>query len=179
MTKVPYYYRQSWGVGTNLQLHSLRQAWRLWGDLRKRPGLLNPSRITEHCVVIIDLLGLSISQLLGQNFSHSLKGKIPSLENLWKSLLGVVSLQKDKKKSINHRFLEFLAFYDDCRHFGAVKHDKIDTLTIEATAEYVELALDIWDAVCAHFRTTDKATLDFNSVRNILDENEDEESEDE
>jgi hypothetical protein len=179
MSKVPYYYRESWGVGTNLQLHSLRQAWRLWGDLRQKQGFLKPSRITERCVVIIDLLGLSMSQLLGQNFSRSLEPRIPSLENLWKSFLGVVSLTEEKKESLKHRFQAFLVFYDDCRHFGTAKHDKIDTLTLEATVEYVELALDIWDAVCGHFRTTDNAALEFKSVRNILDESEEEESEDE
>jgi hypothetical protein len=179
MSRIPYYYRQSWGVGTNLQLHSLRQAWRLWADLRKKQDLLRPRPIRERCVAIIDLLGLSISQLLGQNFSHSLKLKIPSLEDLWNSLQTVIILSKDEKKSLNHRFKEFLIFYNDCRHFGSAKHDKIDTLTLETTAEFVELALNIWDTVCGYFKSANSATINFDSVRNILDENEDEEGKDE
>lgn len=179
MSKIPYYYRQRWGVGTNLQLHSLRQAWRLWKNLQPKKDFLRSSRITERCVVIIDLLGLSISQLLGQNLSSSLKRRVPSLINLWNSFLGMDRLPKEKKKKIDNRFQEFSAFYDDCRHFGVSKHDKMDKLTFEAPAGYVELSLDIWDAVCDYFKASDHAALQFRSVRDILDEDEDQENEDE
>jgi len=81
------------------------------------------------------------------------------------------------KTEIDKKFQEFMAFYDDCRHFGISKHEQINKVTAEATAGFMGLALDIWDAVCDHFRTDDNAPLEFHSVRDILDANEDEEDE--
>jgi hypothetical protein len=178
MPEVLYYYRQSWGVGTNLQLHSLRQAWRLWNDLKNKQDSLSPSRIKERSVVIIDLLGLSLSQLLGQNFSHPKQTKTPSPEALFNSFLSVVNLTEDRKTLFKQKFQLFLPFYDACRHFGAAKHEKIDTISIDTTRDFIDLAIDIWNAVCEHFRASGEATLAFSSVLNILDDNEDDERED-
>lgn len=178
MPEVLYYYRQSWGIGSNLQLHSLRQAWRLWNDLKNKQDSLSPSRIKERSVVIIDLLGLSLSQLLGQNFSHPQQTNTPSPEALFKSFLIVAKLTKDKRTLLKKKFRLFLSFYDTCRHFGATKYEIIDKINIDTTRDFVDHAIDIWDAVCEHFRTSGDATLDFVSVRNILDDNEDDERED-
>jgi len=179
MCELPYYYRQSWGVGTNLQLHSLRQAWRLWGELQHKKEILKDreSRIRERCVVIVDLLGLSLTQLLGQNFGGT-STKIPPPKCLMSSFLKVVKLSEQDKKDIADKFSDFLSFYDGCRHFGLPKHEKINQLTFEITREFVELAIEIWDLVCSHFRSDCNAALNFVSVRDILDDDEDYEMED-
>lgn len=177
MSKIPYYYRESWGVGTNLQLHALRQAWRLWEELRTKKDSLSLSRMRERCVVIIDLLGLSLSQLLGQNLSSFSDHRVPSLKDLWGQLMDVARIPSRCKTEIDKKFKKFVLFYDDCRHFGISKHEKINKLTVEATSGFMKLALDIWDVVCDHFRTDDNAALEFHSVRDVLDANEDEEDE--
>jgi len=177
MPKIAYYYRESWGVGTNLQLHALRQAWRLWEELRSKKDALGLSRMRERCVVIVDLLGLSLSQLLGQNLSSSSEWRVPFLKDLWGRFKDVARIPNKCQTEIDKKFQDFMAFYDDCRHFGISKHEKINKLTAEATAGYIELALDIWDAVCDHFRADDNAALEFHSVREILDASEDEEDE--
>jgi hypothetical protein len=91
--------------------------------------------------------------------------------------MDVAKIPNRRRTEIDKKFQEFMALYDDCRHFGISKHDKINKLNAEATAGYVDLALDIWDAVCDHFRNDENAALKFHSVRDILDSNEDEEDE--
>jgi len=130
-------------------------------------------------VVVIDLLGLSLSQLLGQNLSSSSEQRVPFLRDLWGRFMDVARIPKECKARLDNKFKEFMPLYDACRHFGISKHEKIDSLTLEATAGHVELVFDIWDALLDHFRTDDNAALEFHSVRDILDKNEDEENEDE
>jgi len=177
MAGIPYYYRESWGVGTNLQLHAMRQAWRLWQELKEKKDNLGESRIRERCVIIIALLGLSLSQLLGQNFSPSSKDRIPSLRDLWGDFLKKTELTDESIKHIDSRFQDFLNSYDACRHFGASKHERIDKLTYEAICGFVELSINIWDIILDHFKSKNNAAINFRSIRDILDENDDEEDE--
>lgn len=167
-----YYYRQSWGIGTNLQLHSLRQAWKLLCDVKSKSKSLRDGRIRERCVVIVDLIGLSLSQLLGQNYASE-SSSVPSPRHLIELCLSESDLSDESKKRILIKFTDFLSYYDDCRHFGSPKHKKIDTLTLEKTDDFFSLAIEIWNLVCKHH------DLEFDSIKNILDTNEDEEDVDE
>lgn len=177
MEKSLYCFRQSWGIASNLQLHSLRLAYELWANLQVRRNVptnsgrsaLRPARITERCVVIVDLLGLSLSQLLGQNFFSGIDNKVPGPRHLWTSFLGVAEFPN--KKDINCKFRQLMNFYDDCRHFGIPKHCKINELSFELTGEFVKLALDIWDLVCDHFNSKNPGAISV-SIRDILKENE-------
>lgn len=177
MTKPLYYYRQSWGKGTNLQLHSLRQAWRLFNDLQSKKDSLREGRIRERCVVIIDLLGLSLSQLLGMNYI-SPSAKIPPPRELLKSFLDRIDVENEKKKEIAKKFSDFIDFYDDCRHFGSSKNDKIEELSFSLTIDFFSLAIEIWDIVCNHAKSKQKGTIEFDTVKSILDFDEDKEDED-
>ena len=180
MNKLPYYYQQSWGVGTNLQLHSLRQAWRLWKELQfKKNDKIKDSRIRERCVVIVDLLGLSLSQLLGQNFSKSNTDKVPPPKSLLESFLNSSDLPKNTESDIRNRFEKFITFYDDIRHFGVSKHDTIDQLTFEETERFINLTIELWDYVCNHYKSKKETSICFKSIREIIEITDDDESEDE
>lgn len=158
ITSLPYYVRESWGIGTNLQLHSLRKAWRCWLDLLSKKDSLNESRRRERCVVIVDFLGLSLSQLLGQNVAVPSK-HVPPPQELLPSFLKKTSLPKQQKTSVIKRFKQFLAYYDDCRHFGAPKHVRIDNLSLQNTEAFLNLAIEIWDLVIDHFRRGREGSL--------------------
>lgn len=176
MTSLPYYVRESWGIGTNLQLHSLRLAWKLWIDLQSKKDSLSKSRIRERCVVIVDILGLSLSQLLGQNVAIPSK-RVPPPKELLSSFLNQTSLPNQQKNSVIKRFNQFLDFYDDCRHFGAPKHVRIDRLSFQDTEAFLNLAIEIWDLVINHFRAGRKGSLQFKSIREILEKDEEYEEE--
>lgn len=176
MTKGLYYYRQSWGIGTNLQLHALRVAWRLLNDLKSKQDPLREGRIKERCVVIVDLLGLSLSQLLGQNYGGDATD-LDAPRKLFESFLAKAGANASVRvpPNLKVRFDKFWGFYDDCRHFGASKHGEVDQLTLESTDAFMDPAIEIWDLVCL----IEGDGLEFASVRLILPANEDEEDIDE
>ena len=176
MKSIPFYCRESGGIGTNLQLHSLREAWRFWQDLQCKKDSLSESRIRERCVVIVALLGLSVSQLLGQNVSINSKD-VPAPRTLLQTFLNKTSLPKQRKTSVIKRFNHFLNFYDDCRHFGAPKHERIGRLSLQNTKDFLCLTIEIWDLVLDHYRSGHDAILQFRSIFEVLDENEEDEEE--
>ena len=176
MKSIPFYYRESWGIGTNLQLHSLRKAWRCWKDLQSKKDSLGESRIRERCVVTVALLGLSVSQLLGQNVPINSKD-MPPPRRLLQIFLNKTSLPKQQKTSVIKRYNRFLDFYDDCRHFGAPKHERIGSLSLQDTEDFLYLAIEIWDLVLDRFRRSHNAPLQFKSISEILDRNEEDEEE--
>lgn len=173
---LPYYFRESYGIGTNLQLYSLRQAWRCWKDLSSKKDQLGEGKIRERCVVTVDLLGLSLSQLLGQNASLT-STKIPAPRKLLPAFLNQSAITEPQKNGLINRFNDFLATYDDCRHFGVTKHQKLDNLDLDTTESFVNLSIEIWDIVIGRFRSGREQEVIFGSIREILDEtNEEEES---
>lgn len=63
-----YYFIDSSGPDTNLQLYSLIQAKQHWSALKKDLEKSEEvEQFHERCVFIICTIGLSVSQLLGQN----------------------------------------------------------------------------------------------------------------
>lgn len=165
MTKY-YCYRESWGYCTNLQLFSLSQAWRLWSELKLQSQTLNKSRTREYCVVIIDLLGLSVTQLLGQNIpeNHNCRGsRLPCPKDLLPIVFESLSGPIDDWERLKGDFCEFVDIYDDCRHFGEMKYNTIECITLESTERYFDLILSIWKSICSPIDPS------FESIEELLD----------
>ncbi|MBZ9740416.1 MULTISPECIES: hypothetical protein [unclassified Mesorhizobium] len=146
----PYYSINTDGTSsTNLQLYALRQARRHWNELAA--DYLQDKETTkdlvERCVFTIATLGLSVSQLLGQNDPAPLAGKVASPRVIWKRFIahhGVTGVSADE-------FDKFIDIYDGCRHFGlspdGFGHTRLESLDFEATRGWYEVAHRIWLAV--------------------------------
>lgn len=172
MSSLPYYFRTSPGIGSNLQIYSLRQAWRCWQNLSSKKDRLDEGKIRERCVLTVVLLGLSLSQLLGQNTPLNSKS-IPPPSKLLPGFLDKTAISDTQKKSLLTRFDNFMDVCNDCRHFGPPKHQKLNNLDFKATESFVNLTIEIWDIVLGHFEVGQGI---FKSICEILDEsNEDEE----
>src|SRR5262245_44739336 len=173
MPSLPYYVRESYGSGTNLQLYSLRKAWQCWHELNPKAA---DGRSRERYVLTVALRGLSLSQLLGQNTLVS-RERIPSPSQLLATFLEQIDLEEPQRSGLIARFAVFVDFYDACRHFGPPKHEKLDQLDHATTGSFVELAIEIWDLVLTHFRTGREGSLDVRSIRELLDEPKEDEPE--
>ena len=137
---------------TNLQLYSLLQAWRLWKEVDAPKRHESPGKIRERCGVVIILLGSSLYQLLGQNCPGNEKSrKTPAGKALLNCVLEALNIKGHNVSELTSRFDAFVDVYDAFRHFGQLKHETIDRVTIEATREYVETTLMIWNVLCTHF----------------------------
>jgi hypothetical protein len=86
-----YYFIDSNGEDTNLQLYSLKQAKLYWADLERD---LAESEEVEHfherCVFVICTMGLSVSQLLGQNNPQP-NERVPPPSTIFNSLVGTTT----------------------------------------------------------------------------------------
>jgi hypothetical protein len=83
-----YYHLDSDGEDTNLQLFALRQARIYWQSLQEdhaKLGMDTPA-LVERSVFVLASLGLSISQLLGQNNPNP-TDRVPSPTALFKSIV--------------------------------------------------------------------------------------------
>jgi hypothetical protein len=88
-----YYFIDSSGEDTNLQLYSLKQAKLQWASLEQ--DLVESADQVEHfhdrCVFIICTMGLSVYQLLGQNNPQPSE-RVPSPTNIFAALVDHHSL---------------------------------------------------------------------------------------
>lgn len=156
---------------TNLQLYSLGKANKEWLDLSKdyKNGGVNPNKLKERLVFVVSCIGLSLSQLLGQN-AVLIKKKIDTPEKLLSAFLNESIYDEDRKRSLNKAFHEFIEYYDACRHFGRVEEDKkrkkIDLLTYDKTKDFMTVALNIWNAIIGHHRT---GHIDAENIEDILE----------
>ena len=147
-----YYYIDSSGPDTNLQLYSLQQAKLYWSALER--DLADSDQVEhfhERCVFIICTMGLSVSQLLGQNIPEP-SGRVPSPSNIFGSLI-------DKHKLDAHlkdQFREFVDTYDQCRHFGLTndgsRHWEVSQLTLDKTRKFYSFGLVVWETIIGIFR---------------------------
>ena len=169
MNESIYCVRESYGIYTNLQLFSLRQAWRCWSELKQDKDNLTEEKCLERYVVVIDLLGLSLSQLLGQNIQHS-SSRVDPPKQLLSRFLSITTYSDEIKENLIDRFKEFINYYDGCRHFGLPKHEIINTLTYRKTEQFVNLALEIWDRVINHFAPVYEDAESFEIIKDILDQ---------
>ncbi|MCK4727582.1 MAG: hypothetical protein KAT27_01535, partial [Desulfobacterales bacterium] len=79
--------------------------------------------LKERLVFILSCLGLSLTQLLGQNWPSESKEKMDNPADLLSRILRCSHFDRDKKKILNKTFREFFSFYGAIRHFGKVKND--------------------------------------------------------
>ena len=162
-----YYYLESYGVETNLQLYSLKQAAAYWNDLLNQidsTGEESVIDLKERIVFVLSALGLSLTQLLGQNWSVPDKDKIDNPGELLGLILKCSHLDRAKKNRLKKGFADLLNYYGVVRHFGRNKDLKnyqyIDDLSVEKLKSFIELTLDIWDAVINIQRGKDGNELD-------------------
>lgn len=144
-----YYVLDSGGAFTNLQLYSLKEALRCWFDLRldyEHEGD-HTSQLKERCVFAVAALGLSLSQLLGQNDPFPEPNSVRFPRQSFRSLATIHNFDK----TLVSDFERFLDVYNRCRHFGITvsgnAHRAIDDLTIERTEELFEIGERVWLAV--------------------------------
>jgi hypothetical protein len=158
---------------TNLQLYSLRKAaneWNELADLVKKDGV---DYLTERFTFIINCLGLSLSQLLGQNCPSPDKKEMEMPGKLLSSLLNCPSVDRLKRKGLNREFSDFLNYYSAIRHFGKVKDDmnykSIDELTLVKLNHFRSMTIEIWDTVISMYRQDDENDIgEFSSISEIV-----------
>lgn len=165
-----YYFIDSNGEDTNLQIYSLRQAMRGWNELVRdlEEGGEQPKDVKERYVFVLNALGLSISQLLGQN-NPAPSSSVPSPLELFRTFATHHNLSGE----LVTKFERFNYFYNGFRHFGLTTsgrgHRSVDELTFEVAQECYEFGLDIWRVVIDVFRGGSGDDLDDFELEYILD----------
>lgn len=161
-TMTYYYHLDSDGEDTNLQLHAYRHAKDLWQDLKKEYDDLgeNTEKLKEKCVLVLATLGLSISQLLGQN-NPTLGNKVPYPIDIFIDFVDTHKLNHNLKK----RFKKFNYFYNGCRHFGKTTgggngYKCIDELTFKIALECYNFGLEVWQTIINTYRGENGSDLD-------------------
>jgi hypothetical protein len=153
-----YCYLESWGASTNLQLYSLYKAYEEWHRFSSdyKCAGEDTEHLKERLVFVVSCLGLSLSQLLGQN-AVKIKKKIDRPDALLAAFLNESRYSKNKKKLLNKKFKEFIQYYDACRHFGKAGDNKVwkqlDSLNYTMVEKFIHTTLDIWNAVIKHHRS--------------------------
>jgi hypothetical protein len=171
--KTKYFcYLDSGGPYTNLQLFSLKKAYDEWLSLStdyKQYGE-DIEHFKERLVFILSCIGLSLSQLLGQN-AVLIKKKIDNPDVLLAAFLNESNYDRNKRRLLNRKFTHFLDYYNACRHFGKEdankKWEKIESLTFQKLKEFIKTTLDIWNAVIGHYRSE---YIEANDIKDILRE---------
>lgn len=157
---------------TNLQLYSLRQAARCWNELAEELsayGEEGVEQIKERLVFIVNCLGLSLSQLLGQNWSSKDQKKMDEPGNLLSNILNSSHVKKVDKARLNKGFQDIFRVYGAIRHFGEVKDDEnyriVHELNLSVLKRYKRITVDLWDIVIAIQRSHDLNEIeDFGSI---------------
>ena len=142
---------------TNLQLHSLQEAAKDWNDLVEAiaaRGLGGVDDLKERTAFILNSLGLSLAQLLGQNSPSPDKNKIDQPGDLLSKILARSHVDRTARRRLNSTFQEFLSYYDSVRHFGKSRDEKnyrtIDRLTIQELDRFRRMTIEVWDAIIAY-----------------------------
>ncbi|RWH67069.1 hypothetical protein [Mesorhizobium sp.] len=150
-----YYEVSTDGIYTNLQLYTLVQAQRYWNalvadHLEQKDATED---LVERCVFIVAILGLSVSQLLGQNDPTPKERKIASPKDIWRRFASHHNVMEVS----TIEFDQFIDVYDACRHFGVspdgFAHARLEPLDIEATRRWYEVAHRVWMAVMKALRS--------------------------
>lgn len=154
-----YYRMDTEGDHTNLQLYSLRQAAHSWNDLVDEIGHVGEhdvSNLKERLVFILSCLGLSLSQLVGQNWPNAEKEKMANPGEILGKILKSADIKRVKCKDLNKRFQEFLNYYGAIRRFGRTKdgqvYARVDEITLSEAARFIELTIEIWDTILSIFK---------------------------
>jgi len=149
-----YYRLESSGVETNLQLYSLKQAALYWNALvneRDASGEETILDLTERIVFVLSCLGLSLTQLLGQNWPLPDRKTNDTAGELLGLILKCSHLDRTEVKRLNKGLADLLQSYGAIRHFGENKdlanYQAVDDLSVPRLKGFVKLTLDIWDTV--------------------------------
>jgi hypothetical protein len=171
--KAKYFcYLDSGGPYTNLQLYSVKKAYDEWISLSSdyEHCKENLEHLKERLVFIVSCLGLSLSQLLGQN-AVKIKKKLDRPDALLATFLNESKYGRDKTRLLNKKFNKFIEYYDACRHFGREednkKWEKVDSLNFKNVEEFMQTTLDIWNAVIGHHRSEH---IEVDDIKDILKE---------
>jgi hypothetical protein len=157
---------------TNLQLYSLKKAACEWNeviDLIINDGIGHVDHLKERLAFILSCLGLSLSQLLGQNCPSPEKEKMDNPGILLGKILKDNRVDRTKRRWLNNAFKDFLLYYDAVRHFGENKDQQnyrtIDQLTLKRLNRFVHMTVEIWDIIIVMYRKNPKNKIDdFNSI---------------
>lgn len=155
-----YYFIDSDGEDTNLQLYSLKQAKLHWAALHLDVSDGDQvEHFHERCVFVICTMGLSVSQLLGQN-NPVPGGRVPSPSKIFESLVDAHGLDP----SLKSEFRELMDTYDQCRHFGLTtdgsRHWQVSQVTLDKTQRLYQIGLTVWEAVIDVLRRDSNSELD-------------------
>lgn len=122
----------------NLQLYSLKQAANSWNPLVIEFMALGEDGVhalKERQTFVVNCLGLSLSQLLGQNSPSPDKQKMDQPRDLLNSVLKRSRIDRATRHRLDSTFREFIPYYDSTRHFGRNKDEKnyrrIEKLTMK------------------------------------------------
>lgn len=157
-----FYIRDSGGSFTNLQLYAYRRALEEWDQIRGDYDVHGEDfhELRERCVFAIAALGLSLSQLLGQNNPTPLRTRVPSPRRLFRD----VAKELDLGESLIPQFDYLYDFYDAVRHFGKSeddsKYEKVLELDFPATARCFEIGIEIWSELINAYRRDPSNRLD-------------------
>ena len=154
-------------IHTNLQLYSLQKAADDWNDLVgaiAERGVDSAGKTKERLAFILSCLGLSLSQLLGQNTPSSRKAKMDQPRTLLHHILARSHVDRTTKRRLDRTFQDFLLYYDSVRHFGKTKDKKtyqtIEKLTPEKLDRFRRMTIEIWDTVIAIHKDDPRNELD-------------------
>jgi hypothetical protein len=161
---------------TNLQLYSLQQAANGWNDLIDLVadrGNYDVDHFRERLTFILSCLGLSLSQLLGQNCPSPDKGKMDQPGVLLGILLTRASVDRTTRRRLNNTFQDFLSYYGAIRHFGANKDEQnyrtVDQLKFMELDRFRCMTIEIWDVVIAlHRKNKENDIEEFRSVSEVV-----------
>ena len=157
---------------TNLQLYSLRKAADEWNNLVKLIDVLDRGHQLERFTFILNCLGLSLLQLMGQNSPSPDKNKIGGPEKLLNTLLAKKDIDRNTRHYLKNEFKDFLKCYNSLRHFGLNKEEKnyrtIDLLTMEKIDQFCLMTIKIWDIVIKKFKEKDRNRIEISSVAEVV-----------
>lgn len=161
---------------TNLQIYSLQKAASDWNkliDLISDRGVDHVDHLRERLAFILSCLGLSLSQLLGQNCPSREKEKMPMPGVLLSNILREAGIDRINKLRLNKTFTSFLTYYGAVRHFGENKDEQnyrtIDQLTPRILDRFRCMTIEIWDIIIAIYKKDPENDLnDFRSISELV-----------
>ena len=112
---------------------------------------MNSNSTAERITFIINCLGLSLSQLIGQNSPSLNRNRIESPSKLLPKVLKGISDNATYEK-LKSDFNNFLVYYDAIRHFGKIKHKSVNQLTLEKLDYFRKMTIEIWDIIISKYR---------------------------
>lgn len=155
-----YYYLTTGGEDTNLQLYSFRQAKNYWNELCEEytQSGENTVDLRERCVFVLATLGLSISQLLGQN-NPTVQNKVPYPIDVFFDFVDAHGLEPGLKDE----FKRFNYFCNGCRHFGRTTsgrgYQPVNELTFQVAKECYEFGLKVWRTIIRVYDSEEESDL--------------------